>query len=45
MFGEGTMLTDDIVRKAKKAGYTSVVIKNVMDPAMNNYSPNRAADD
>ena len=45
MLGEGTMLTDDIVSKAKKAGYTALVIKNVMDPAMNNYSPNRAADD
>ena len=45
MFGEGTMLTDDIVKKARKAGYTSVLIKNVMDPAMNNYSPNRPADD
>jgi len=37
--------TEEIAMEAQKQGYTSLVIRNVMDPAMNNYSPNRRADE
>ena len=40
----GTYTTDDIVKRAKDEGYTSVLIKNINDVAMNNYSANIKAD-
>ena len=40
----GTYTTDDIVKRAKDEGYTSVLIKNINDVAMNNYSANVKAD-
>lgn len=42
-FEQGSTI-ESIVNKAKKSGYTSVVIKNVIDVAMNNYSSNVASD-
>lgn len=44
MIGEGTYTTEDIVNWAKENDYTSVIFKKVLDPAMNNYSPNIAED-
>lgn len=40
----GTYTTDNIVKRAKDEGYTSVLIKNINDVAMNNYSANIKAD-
>ncbi len=40
----GTYTTDDIVKRAKDEGYTSVLIKNINDVAMNNYSANIKSD-
>ena len=39
---EGTT-TDSIMKKAKAAGYTSVLFKDLLDPAMNDYSSNIAS--
>lgn len=35
--------TDAIMKKAKAAGYTSVLFKDLLDPAMNDYSSNIAS--
>ena len=42
--GTGTFLTDEIGRRAKEKGYTSVLIKNIMDSSMNNYASNVNSD-
>jgi len=40
---EESTTTDSIMQEAKKAGYTSVLFKDLLDPAMNDYASNIAS--